>query len=132
MPLLERPGHKADHDSATSTAAPAPAAGSLSPRVKQLDVDKVVRYVAGFTRGSRIQELETADARRSYIASAIQAAHRDQGVVISDAEALELVAGIAARDSAIERALDPPVSLDPNVSKSTTSPTRKGGARGRM
>lgn len=100
--------------------------GTPSPSRKQLDVDKVVRFVTMFLRGAK----ESSD-RRAYLAAAVQAAHRDQGFEISDAESLEVLAALVSREPAIERALEPPEILGP-PSRSTTSPTRKGGARGRV
>jgi len=81
--------------------------------------------VKTFLRGQNARDAKTEKERRAIVVAAIEIAHHEQHVEISTAEAAELVAGLATREPAIERYLEPPVSL------SMPTPTRKGGSRGR-
>lgn len=150
MPLKERRDHKATHTTrgdrdsgpATATAAHSTAETSSSPatpatiaarpivpvqRRVQVNTDTVVDRVKTFARGQRFRDGDFVDAkaRREYLAAVVKAAHADQHFTITDEESLELLIAYAARDPAIERALEPPASL------SMPTPTNKGGARGR-
>ena len=144
MPLVERWFHKCrgreteartegtdgPAESGKNRPREAPVPGPLRDPAassnKQVDVDKLTRFVKMF-----LSNAKAAPDRRAYLAAAVQAGHRDQGLEIPDEEAVDVLNALIAREPAIERALEPFMSLDPNVSRSTTSSAKKGEDRGR-
>ena len=73
------------------------------PAARQPDVDRMVRFVKMFVHGAR----EQPGDRTAYLAAAVQAAHRDQGLPEpSEQEAREIVRALANRDPSIEHVLE--------------------------
>lgn len=117
-------GPSASAKASGTTPVPGPRRDPVAPK-KSLDLERLVRYVKMFVTNAK-----NSTDRRAYFAAVIEAGHHDQGLAITEADALELVDGLAAREPAIERALDSPASLAP-PSTSTRSRATKGGDRGR-
>lgn len=128
MPLAGREAHRV---SCTDQDPPVPLR-PVASAARYLNEDELTRFVKMFLRGAK----ESGKAER-YLVVAVQRGYDDQRVAPpGDAEALEVLRALAAKNPAIANALEPVQDLRKFVtvheSESTMSPTRKGGSRGRM